>query len=172
MHSTLVLSRTGFALAAVVLMAGCGGGSSTSAASSKTTASSSSAAASSAPLAATPFCQESAATLGTLAPAFTSGGSDPTKLGPMMQQAAARVRAIQPPAALAADWKAFADGLDQFASSYSGMDMHDPAAASSFAARTGPLLASLGVAAGHVEAYLAANCGITAPTTLPGAPSS
>ena len=171
MRHPLALACTGPALAAVVLLAGCGGGSSTSA-SSSTAASTSGAASSSAPLADTPFCQQSTATLSTLAPAFTSSGSDPTKVAPILAKAAQQVRAIQPPAEITADWKTLADSLDQFAASYSGVNPQDPASASAFAQRSATLLASLSTAAGHVETYLSTNCGITTPTGLPTAPSS
>jgi hypothetical protein len=172
MRRALVLSCAGPAVAAVVLLAGCGGSGSTASASSTTAAASSHAASSSAPLARTPFCQESTKTLTELAPAFTSSESDPTKLGAILQKAAAQVRAIQPPAAIAADWKTLADSLDQFASSYSGVDPRNPASASAFAARNTTLMGSLSAAAGHVETYLSTNCGLTAPTTVPVAPSS
>jgi hypothetical protein len=173
MRRALTLSCTGPAVAAVVLLAGCGGGGSTPSASSTTTAAtSSSAASSSAPLAQTPFCQQSSKTLTELAPAFSSGQSDPTKVGPILKKAAAQVRAIQPPAAIATDWKTLADSLDQFAASYAGVDPRNPASASAFAQRNATLMGSLTTAAGHVEAYLSTNCGLTAPTPVPVAPSS
>jgi ABC-type phosphate transport system substrate-binding protein len=170
MRRPLALTCTGPALAAVVLLAGCGGNSTS--ASSSTTASTSSAAASSAPLAQTPFCQQATATLSTLAPAVTGGGSDPTKVAPLLQKAAQQVRAIQPPPEIATDWKTLADSLDQFAASSTGVNPNDPAAASAFAQRMSTVIASLSTAAGHVEAYLSTKCGITAPTGLPTAPSS
>jgi hypothetical protein len=172
MRHAFVLSCSGAAVAAVVLLGGCGGGGSTPSASSTTAATSSSAASSSAPLAQTPFCQQSTATLREVAPAFSSGQSDPTKIGPILKKAAAQVRAIQPPAAIATDWKTLADSLDQFAASYAGVDPRNPASASAFAQRNATLMGSLTTAAGHVEAYLSTNCGLTAPTTVPVAPSS
>jgi hypothetical protein len=172
MRHALVLSCTGPAVTAVLLLAGCGGGGSTPSASSTTTAASSSAASSSAPLAQTPFCQQSTKTLTELAPAFSSSQSDPTKVGPVLKKAAAQVRAIQPPAAIATDWTTLADSLDQFAASYAGVDPRNPASASAFAQRNATLMGSLTTAAGHVEAYLSTNCGLTAPTPVPVAPSS
>jgi predicted Abi (CAAX) family protease len=172
MRRALVLSCTGPALAAVLLLTGCGGGDSTSSASSSTAAPTSSDSSSSAPLAQTPFCQQSTRTLTELAPAFSANQSDPSKLGPILQKAADQVLAIQPPAAIAADWKTLADTLHQFAASYSGVDPQNPASASAFAQRNATLMGSLSAAAGHVETYLSTNCGITAPTTLPPAPSS
>jgi hypothetical protein len=172
MRHALVLSGLGPAVAAVVLLAGCGGGGSTPSASSTTAATSSSAVSSSAPLAQTPFCQQSTKTLSELAPAFSSGQSDPTKLGPVLKKAAAQVRAIEPPAAIATDWKTLADALDQFAASYAGLNAQNPASASAFAQRNAALMGSLTTAAGHVETYLSTNCGLTAPTTVPVAPSS
>jgi hypothetical protein len=168
----LVLSCTGSTLAAVVLLAGCGGSGSTPSAASPTTASSSSAAPTSAPLAQTPFCRQSTATLTELAPAFTRSESDPTKLGPVLKKAADQVRAIQPPAAIATDWKTLADSLDQFAASSARLDPHNPASAGAFAQREATMMGSLSAAATHVETYLATNCGLTAPTTAPVAPSS
>jgi hypothetical protein len=173
MRRVLVPSCAGPVLAAAVLLAGCGGGGSATSAASTTTAASSSAPSSSAPpLAQTPFCRQSSAALAELAPAFSSNESDPAKLAPILQKAADQVRAIQPPDAIAADWKTLADSLARFASSYKDVNPQDPASASAFAQRTTTLLASLGTAAGHVETYLATNCGLTAPTTLPAAPSS
>jgi hypothetical protein len=170
MRRALVLSSP--ALAAVVLLAGCGGGGSTSSATSTTAASSSRGASSSAPLVETPFCQQSTKTLTALAPAFNSSQSDPTKLAPILQNAADKVRAITPPAAIATDWKTLTDSLDQFAAFYGGSHPESPASASAFAQRNANLMGSLSAAAARVEAYLATNCGLTAPTTVPAAPSS
>lgn len=173
MRRDRVPSCAGPVLAAVVLLAGCGGGGSAPSAASTTTATSSSAASTSAaPLAQTPFCQQSSEALAELAPAFSSNKSDPSKLAPILQKAADQVSAIQPPVAIAADWKTLAGSLAEFASSYRDVNPQDPASASAFAQRTATLLASLGTAAGHVETYLATNCGLTAPTPLPAAPST
>jgi hypothetical protein len=179
MSTIPVHSRHGVAVVAALLLAGCGGGTAKTAASSTTpaassstaTSSSSSAQAANAPLADTPFCQQLTKSMAELAPSFTGGASNPAALGDAVKKEAALVRSIQPPAEIAADWKTLSAALDAIASSYSGLDPHNPASASTFLAQNQAQLTALEGAAVHLETYLSTKCGITAPTGLP-APSS
>lgn len=151
------------------MLAACGGGSAGTTA-AETTASSSSAS----PPTDSVFCTRATTTLNSLAPAFSAGGSDPASLAPVLANAAAKVKAIQPPAEIRADWVALTDGLAQFAAAYAGAaaNAHDPATASAFAAKNNALLASLSGAVTHVEAYMTKNCGLTDAPTGSAAPSS
>ncbi|MDQ1532164.1 MAG: hypothetical protein QOE37_2317, partial [Microbacteriaceae bacterium] len=106
-----------------------------------------------------------------LAPSFTGGASDPAALGAAVKKEAELVKSIQPPAEIAADWKTLSAALDSLASSYGGLDPHNPASASTFLARNQAQLTALEGAATHLETYLSTNCGITAPTGVPAASS-
>jgi hypothetical protein len=161
-----LLCRTALAgAAATALLTACGGGSDNQAA-----ATGSSAAVSSSPnasAAAADFCSQATSTLNGLAPAFSGGGSDPSKLAPILTKAAGDVAAIRPPAQLEADWAKLARGLDDFAAAYSSAGAQGgAAAASSFEQRNGELIGQLTAAATNVRNYMTANCGL--PSTAPG----
>jgi hypothetical protein len=164
--------RTGLAVtAATVLLTACGGG-------SDKQATGTSASTSSAPTttsgAASEFCTQATSTFNELAPAFSGGGSDPAKLGPILAMAAAKVHAIQPPADISADWAKLAGGLDQFAAAFASASAgaQNSASASAFKQRNDELLAQLSGPATNVRAYMTAHCGL--PSTAPGssAPTS
>jgi hypothetical protein len=163
MGRTLPAFRSGLAVAAaVVLLAACGGSDDKSAGSS-TSASRSSTAQSSAPAGDTEFCTRAAAALQDVAPAF-SGGDDPSALATALQHAADQVRTIHPPAAIADEWKALADGIEQFAKAFAGVNPKDPAAAASLEKRSSEIIGGLTAAATKVQTYLATTCGIAVPT--------
>jgi hypothetical protein len=90
----------------------------------------------------------------------------------VLEQAATKVRAIQPPAEIGTDWTQLADGLHQFASAYGSVDVNDPASASAFQQKNSALLAKLSTAVTHVQAYMVKNCGLAARTTASAAPTS
>jgi hypothetical protein len=169
MRATRVVVRAVSSVAAVVLLAACSSGSGTN---SSATSSSSTASTSASPTtaaAAAQFCAEATNAFRSLSPAFSgTASSDPASLAPILEKAAAQIRAITPPPEIAADWETLATGLEQFAAAYSGVRTSDPAAASSFAAKNARLLASLSTAVSHVQAYMSKNCGLTVP---PGAPT-
>jgi hypothetical protein len=179
MSGIAVRHRLGFAVVAVLLVAGCGGGSSKNAAATTTAASSPTPAASTAgtqrtgaALADTPFCRQLSASIAQLSPAFAGGASDPAQLGAAVKKEAELVRSIHPPDEIAADWKTLSTALDAIASNYGKLDPHDPASASTFLGRNQAQLGALEAAAAHLGTYLSTNCGITGPTGLPAAPSS
>lgn len=164
MRRTLTVCRSGLAVAAaVVLLTGCGGSDNKSA-SSSTSASHSTAASSSASGSDSEFCTQAAAALQDVEPAFTGSGDDPSALATALQTAADKVRTIQPPAAIAKDWSALADGIEQFAQAFAGANPNDPAAAASLEKRSSEIIGSLTAAATKVQTYLATKCGIAVPT--------
>lgn len=173
MRRTLTACRAGLPVAAaVVLLTACGGGSgSEKSAASGTPATSSSATQSTAGTASA-FCTKATTTLNGLSPAFTASQSDPSKLAPLLTQAADQVRAIQPPAEIGTDWTALADGLDQFATAYAHVNVNDPAAASAFQQQNSALLTTLTGAVTHVQSYMEKNCGLAPASSAPAAPSS
>ena len=171
MRRSPLLCRTGLAAAAAVLLTACGGGSHKEATASTSSSAASSSSQSASPTA-SPFCTQATTTLNGLAPAFSTGGSDPTKLAPVLTKAASAVRAIQPPAEIAADWAKLAAGLDQFAAAYASAGGQDAAAASAFQQRNAQLLAQLSGSAQHVQAYMSAHCGLPAGVTGSTAPTS
>jgi hypothetical protein len=164
MRRTLTACRSGLAVAAaVVLLSGCGGSDNKSA-SSSTSASRSSTAQSSAAGSDSEFCTQAAAALQDVEPAFTGSGDDPSALATALQDAADKVRTIDPPTVIAKDWTALADGIEKFAQAFAGADVKDPAAAASLEQRTSEILGGLTAAATKVQAYLATKCGIAVPT--------
>jgi hypothetical protein len=163
MSRTRTVCRSGLAVgAAVVLLTACGGSNNTSAGSS-TTASRSSAAQSTASGAGSEFCTQAAGALKDVQPAVT-GGSDPSALASALQDAANRVRTIHAPSAIAKDWTALGDGIEQFAQAFAGVNPNDPAAAASLNQRTSQIAANLTAAATKVQTYLTNQCGIAVPT--------
>jgi hypothetical protein len=170
MGRTRSVCRSGLAAAAaVVLLTGCGGSDNKSA--SSTTASRSSTAESSAPAGDSEFCTQAAAALQDVEPAFGASGDDPSALASALQDAADKVRTIQPPAAIADQWTALADGIEQFAQAFAGANPNDPAAAASLEKRSSEIIGSLTAAATKVQTYLAAKCGLAVPTDT-AAPTS
>src|SRR5688500_20401217 len=113
MRRTLPAFRTGLSVAAaVVLLSACGGSDEGSSAPS-TTEAESSASESAAGASGSEFCTEAAAVQERVGASFDE--QDPASLGVALQEGAAEIRGIEPPAEIAADWNALADGLDQIA---------------------------------------------------------
>ena len=167
MSRTLTACRTGLSVAAaVVLLTACGGSDSNDAESSP----SSSSAESSAPQADSEFCTEAAAIQERVIESF-SGTDEQSDLGAIFQQAAEEVQAIDPPAELADDWTAFAEGLQEFAD-ISQIDFNDPQAATEWQAQAAEVQAKYAAAFTRVETYLATECGITDEPTESASPTS
>jgi hypothetical protein len=163
MRRNSLVSRAGLSLvAAVVLLTGCSGSGKDDSASSSSKASSS-ASKTSAEAAGSEFCTKAAEALSEVEPAFT-GGSDPTGLAPALQQAADKVRSIDPPSEISDDWAALADGIEQFAQAFASVNLNDPASATQLEQRTNELIGSLSTSATNVQNYLASKCGLQAPT--------
>src|SRR4051812_29831557 len=114
MRSSLTVWRTGLsAAAAFVLLTACGGGDSKdSSASGQSTTPSSASQTTTADAAGSDFCKQAAAVQERVGATFT-GSSDPANLPAVLKEAASQIRAIDPPAEIASDWKSFADGIEQ-----------------------------------------------------------
>jgi hypothetical protein len=167
MRGNRIVVRSGLSLAALLVLAACSSGVKTN--NSASTSSSPATTTSAAPTtvaAAGDFCKEASHTFDDLSPAFDSSSNDPAALASAFQQAEAKVRSVQSPPELAADWGKLADALHTFSGMTANLHPGDPAAASSFAVANAQLIASLGLSAAHIEEYLVKNCGLL-PSGLP-----
>ena len=161
--------RTGLPVAAaVVLLTACGGSDEDSSASSSEAGSSASE--SSAAAAGSEFCSEAASVQERVGASFNE--QDPASLGQALQDGAAEIRAIEPPAEIASDWNTLADGLDQIAAAFAEVDLTDPNAQQALGQKIAELQGPLDTASTNVETYLRDECGIDLPSGEPAAPSS
>lgn len=171
MRPFLTSCRAALSLAAaVVLLTGCSGSDEDSSASSSSAAGSSAAQSSAAPSADSEFCTRAGSIQQRVASTFTE--SDPADLGALLQEGAAEVRATEPPAEIAADWAALADGLGQVAASFAGVDLDDPAAKQELGRKIAELQGPLNTASTNVENYLRDECGLQLGSSGPAAPTS
>jgi hypothetical protein len=166
MRRILTVCRNGLSVAAALaLLTACGGsGDDESASSSSTTTSASE---SSAGAAGSEFCSQAADALSQVEPAFTGQGDDPAALAPALQQAADTVRGIDPPSAIADDWTALADGIEQFAQAFAEVDAGDPASAAELQQRSAEIISQLSTSATNVQTYLAQECGLSTESASP-----
>jgi hypothetical protein len=104
--------------------------------------------------------------------ASTFTESDPADLGALLQEGAAEVRATEPPEEIAADWAALAEGLEQVAASFGGVDLNDPDARRALGQKIAELQGPLDTASTNVEDYLRDECGLQIDSAEPGAPTS
>jgi len=170
MRRTLLACRTGLSVAAaVVLLSACGGSDEGSSASSsgETGAAASE---SSAEPADSQFCTEAATIQERVGASFDE--QDPASLGLALQDGAAEIRGIEPPAEIASDWNVLADGLDQIAAAFSEVDLTDPAAQQALGQKIAELQGPLDSASTNVENYLRDECGIEMDSGEPAAPTS
>ena len=153
--------RVGLSVAAaVVLLTACGGsGNDNSASSSGTTSSSASTTAA----AWSEFCTQAAAIESSVGSAVTDS-SDPASDKQALQTAVAKIRAIHPPSEIASDWSALADGIDQLATAFAGVNVSDQAAVASFQQTAGTLEKQLSGPSANVQKYLSDKCGLTIPS--------
>ena len=163
MRRTLILCRSGLAAAAaVVLLTACGGsdGDGTAAESSTSTSSSSAAETTenTAPQADSEFCTEAAAIQERVQASLVDPNT--ADLGQIFTTAAEEIRAIEPPADIAADWASFADGIQRFAE-ISQIDFEDPNAYAQWQAEAQQIQTEFGPAFANVQTYLATECGLT-----------
>jgi Flp pilus assembly protein TadD len=173
MRRSLSACRSGLTVAAAaVLLTACGGSDGEESAASESSASSSSAAETTSTQADSQFCTEAAGALEQVEPAFTGSGNDPAALATALQAAADDVRAIEPPSEIESDWTALADGIEQFAQAFAGVDLQDPASATQLQQRTTEIIGSLSTSATNVQTYLATECGLEVDATEPAAPTS
>jgi hypothetical protein len=173
MRRTLTVCRSGLSVAAaVVLLTACGGsddGGSTAA--SETTASETSSSASETSAANEEFCAQ-ASTIQQRVGSTLTDQTDPAAIPTALQEAATEIRAIEPPEEIAADWNALADGVEQIAAAFSGIDFNDPNALATFQQEIAALETQLGDASTNVQTYLAEECGLGTGPTESAAPSS
>jgi hypothetical protein len=160
MRRTLTACRSGLSVvAAVVLLTACGGSGNNTSASSN---SSSSASETSAAAADSKFCQQAAGIENKVSSSLNQ--SDPASLGQALKDAADEIRAIEPPAEIASDWTAFADGIEQIAAT-AQVDVNDPDALASFQQQYGSAFT-------NVENYLRNTCGIHPGSSESASPTS
>jgi hypothetical protein len=155
------------AAAALLLLTACGGSGdedSTASSASSTTASTTPEETGSA--AASPFCTEAGGLLAGLAPVLIDQ-ADPPSLAPLLQDTAQRAQAVAPPAELAGDWTAVVDGVGRLAAVYAAVDVNDPQSLQTFQQQSAQIFGELTGSATNVQAYLATECGVTAPTAAP-----
>jgi hypothetical protein len=163
MLRTLPIVRTGASVAAaLVLLTACSGSDKGNSASSSTRASSS-ASETSAQAAGSEFCTKAAAIQSSVTSAVTDQ-SDPASIQRGLQAAVTQIRAIDPPGEIASDWSALADGVEQLAAAFAGVDFKDQAAVASFQQTANNLQTQLSGASANVEKYLSEKCGITSST--------
>ena len=170
MRRSLTVCRNGLSVAAaLVLLTACGG--SDDSASSDSSESSSSASESSAAAADSEFCAQ-AASIEERVTATLENSQDPTALPQALQEAAAQIRAIEPPEEIATDWNALADGVEQISQAFASIDFNDPDALAQFEQQVGQLESQLSTASTNVENYLRDECSLEPQGTEPAAPSS
>jgi hypothetical protein len=172
MRSTLTACRNGLAVtAAAVLLTACGGSGDDEASSSASSSETTSASESSADAADSQFCTEAAAIQERVGSTFNDQ-SDPTGLPQALTQAAEEVRQVEPPAEIASDWAALADGIDQIAAAIASLDFNDPNAAATFEQQVAPLQQELAGASANVSSYLQDECGLEVDPSETASPSS
>jgi hypothetical protein len=170
MRRPLSLCRSGLAAAAaVVLLTACGSGNDTTASesSSSSTSSAGETTENSAPQADSEFCTEAAAIQERITASFTSA-DEQSNLGEIFQQAAEEIRAIEPPAELADDWAAFADGIERFAE-ISQIDFNDPQAVAEWQQQAAQVQQEFAPALTRLQTYLTQECGLTSDETTESA---
>jgi hypothetical protein len=168
MRRTLTACRSGLSVAAaVVLLAACGGSDEGGSASGS---SESSASETSAAAADSEFCTEAGSIQERVSASFTE--ADPSSLGQVLQEGVDQIRSIEPPAEIASDWAALADGLEQIAVAFADVDLSDPAAQQELGRKVAELQGPLDTASTNVENYLRDECGIEIESGEPAAPSS
>jgi hypothetical protein len=171
MRRTLTVCRSGLSVAAAVVLLSACGGSEDNSDSSAASETSSSASESEAPQADSEFCTE-AASIEERVSSTLNDQSDPAALPQALNQAAAEIRAIEPPDEIAADWEALAGGVEQIAAAFSQVNFNDPNALATFEAQVGQLQTQLESASTNVETYLREECGIDAEESEPASPTS
>lgn len=172
MRRTLTACRNGLAVtASAVLLTACGGSGDDEASSSSSTSETTSASESSADAADSEFCTEAAAIQERVGSTFNNQ-SDPAGLPQALTQAASEVRQVEPPAEIASDWAALADGIDQIAAAIASVDFNDPNAAATFEQQVAPLQQELAGASANVSSYLQDECGLEVDPSETASPSS
>ena len=172
MRRSLTVCRNGLTVtAAAVLLTACGGSGDDEASSSSSSSETTSASESSADAAGSEFCTEAAAIQERVGSTFDDQ-SDPAGLPQALTQAAEDVRQVEPPAEIASDWAALADGIDQIAAAIGSVDFSDPNAAATFEQQVAPLQQELAGASANVSSYLQNECGLEVDPSETASPTS
>jgi hypothetical protein len=161
MRRPLTVLRTALTTtAAVALLAACSGGDDTAAPSSSSATSSPAATTTAeASGAGSEFCTQAQELVTQLQGAVTDS-SDPSSLPQVLQQAADGFDAVEPPAEIAGDWNALADGTRQLSDAFGQADFTNPQSAAQFQQTAAQLEGQLSGASTNVERYLSEQCGI------------
>lgn len=174
MRRSLTLCRDGLAVAAsLVLLTACSGSddeTDSAASSGESSPTSSSESESTDEPTASEFCTDAAAIQERVSSSF-GGQADLNDLGEVFAQTAEEIRGLEPPAELAADWTAFADGIEEIAA-ISQIDFNDQAAVAQWQQEVAALQTQYGTAFTNVDAYLSEECGLGSEATDPAAPTS
>jgi hypothetical protein len=172
MRRTLTVCRNGLAVtAAAVLLTACGGSGDDEESSSGSGETTSSASESSADAADSEFCTEAAAIQERVGSTFNDQ-SDLANLPQALTEAADEVRQVEPPAEIASDWAALADGIDQIAAAIGSVNFNDPNAAATFEQQVAPLQQELAGASANVSSYLQDECGLDVDPSETASPTS
>jgi hypothetical protein len=153
------MRRTLAIVPALVLLTACGGSDEEPTAAATTS-----------PAASSQFCTAAGGIQARIAASF-GGETDRTILPMVFQEAASEIRATEPPAELAEDWSAFADGVQQIADA-AQIDFGDPAAVATFQREVAAAQRQYGEAFGTVTTYLTEECGLVEAPTGTSAPTS
>lgn len=164
------MRRTLSLAAALVLLTACGGSDEDDGASSTSAEATTEASESTAPEASSEFCTEAAGIQARITATF-GGQSDRAMLPELLQEAATQIRAVEPPAELAGDWTAFADGIETIAEA-AQIDFEDQAAVASFQQQAAAAQEQYGSAFTNVSTYLTEECGLIDAPTETSAPAS
>jgi hypothetical protein len=164
---TTVLTAGLSATAAVVLLAACGSSADGSGAVAGAVAASSAGSSSTAPgssAGSTPsgdtatWCGQAVALSSELQQTLTAAASDPTRVAPVLQQAAAKYADVQAPADIAPDWSLVVGAVQTLATAARTIDFTASDAGDRLAASISGQQDALNTATGNVESYAQAHC--------------
>ena len=159
--------RAALTCAAVALLTACSGGTSDEASSSRTSASTTtSSAATSTPAGPTgadaAFCTQ----VGQLVTQLGSlQSAQPAQVPPLLQQLVTNFDAVQPPAAVQADWQTLGTGLHQLQTAVGSIDVNSPQGQAQLAQLEQQATAAAAAAQGGISAWVVSNCGAGSSAT-------
>jgi hypothetical protein len=164
------MRRTLTAAAALVLLTACGGSDENDAAPSSSPESTTEASETTASGANSEFCTAAAGIRGRIADTL-GVQTDRAQLPDVLREAVTEIRAIEPPAELASDWRDFADGIEQIAAA-ARIDFNDQAAVATFQQQAAAVQQEYGTAFTNVTTYMTEECGLVEAPTETSAPTS
>lgn len=147
------------ATAALVLLSGCGGsGGTKSASSSSSSATTTTSSSAGGGAQAAGFCGQARSFAAQVASTVGNTGSATT--AQKLQQLAAQLNSISPPAEIATDWHTAVSSIQQLGQALQGVNLSDPQQAAAVQQKVAPLEQQLTAAGQHIDAYLQQKCGI------------